>query len=118
MQDSWITRRHQELLSVRQPGPGWGNRPGGQPYVEPTALAALALAASDPQPEDAAQRSRAAIATAARWLVDMQRSDGALGISADLPKPRWTTPLAILAWSAAGGAAEHGRKAVAWLLSQ
>ena len=116
MNNAWINELHHELLRLRQPGPGWGNRPGGSGYVEPTALAALALAASDP-PGDATQ-SRKAVAEAADWLSRLQQPDGGLGISPDLPRPRWTTPLAILVWSATEGGRESRHKAVEWLLTQ
>jgi hypothetical protein len=116
MNNSWITQSHQELLRLRENGIGWGNRPGGLPYVEPTALAALALAASDPHP--GAPQSRAAAAAAADWLAGLQQRDGSLGIAPDLPQPRWTTPLGILVWSATGHSAAVRRKAVDWLLAE
>jgi hypothetical protein len=126
MNETWITDLRHELLMLRQPGPGWGNRPGGAGYVEPTALAALALAASMPFDTDKAGDSvqcQKAVAEAADWLTRLQQPDGGLGVSPDLPKPRWTTPLAILLWSAT----ERGRdsrdfqsrdRAAKWLLTQ
>jgi hypothetical protein len=116
MDSSWITQVHEELLGLRQRGPAWGNSPAGQPYVESTALAALALAGS--LPERGAGPSRAAIAAAADWLSDLQQHDGALGIALDLPRPCWTTPLGILVWQAADRAHRACQKAVAWLLVQ
>ncbi|MGE5192670.1 MAG: hypothetical protein ACM3U2_09220 [Deltaproteobacteria bacterium] len=116
MNDSWIIQLHQELLRLRGNGPGWGNRPGGAPYVEPTALASLALAASDPH--TGAERSRAAVRAAAEWLASLQQRDGALGIAPDLPHPRWTTPLGVLVWSACGQALSARNKAVNWLLAR
>jgi len=114
MNDSWITGLHQELLELRGDGPGWGNRRGGSAYVEPTCLAALALAAS---PLAAAGKSQAAVREAADWLADLQQPSGALGISPDLPQPRWTTTLGVLVWSAAGAAGPARNKAVEWLLA-
>ncbi len=124
MNISWITRLHDDLIRLRRDARGWGNRPGGKPYVEPTALAALSLAASEPATN--ASRSRDAVAQSADWLAELQQEDGSLGISPDLPQPHWTTPLGVLVWSAAGGgstdatirAKKAQRKAIAWLLLQ
>jgi hypothetical protein len=116
MNKGWISELRHELLRLRQPGPGWGNRPGGTGYVEPTALAALALVASELQCD--ADQSRQAVAEAVEWLVGLQQPDGGLGLSPDLPRPRWTTPLAILLWSATERGHEARNKAVEWLLTQ
>jgi hypothetical protein len=116
MNDSWISEGHQELLRLREGGPGWGNRPGGAPYVEPTALSALALAASGPTTD--AATSRHAVNEAADWLARLQQSDGGVGLAPDIPRPRWTTPLAILVWHLTDRHAGQVRKAIDWLLSQ
>jgi hypothetical protein len=104
------------LLRLRLRGPAWGNSPSGLPYVEATALATLALAGSFPQTH--ADQSHAAVVAAADWLSGLQQRDGALGISPDLPQPRWTTPLGILVWQAADRAQDARRKAVEWLLAR
>jgi hypothetical protein len=116
MNTSWINSLHDELLSLRGDGPGWGNRPGGSPYVEPTALAALALAGSGSQ--SGMHKSRAAVHAAADWLARVQQRDGALGIAPDLPQPRWTTALGVLAWSADDQSLDARNRAVEWLLSR
>jgi hypothetical protein len=116
MNDPWINELHGELLRLRDPGPGWGNRPGGSGYVEPTALAALALVASE-LPGNAIE-SQNAVAAAAGWLSRLQQPDGGLGISPDLPKPRWSTPLAILLWAATNRDHASQDKSVKWLLAQ
>jgi hypothetical protein len=116
MNNSWIKRLHDELLRLRGDGPGWGNRPGGMLYVEPTALAALALAASClPAGMEA---SRPAARAAAEWLAGLQQRDGALGIAPDLPQPRWTTSLGVLVWSIEGAFPGAREKAVKWLLAR
>src|SRR5579859_4329378 len=104
MTSPWIIERRRELLGGRGNRPAWGNHPGGLPYVEPTALAALALAAADDDSSTA--ESQAALRDAAAWLAGLQQRDGALGIAPDLPQPRWTTPLGILVWAAAEGTGE------------
>lgn len=113
--DSWIAQLRQELLELRGAGPGWGNHAGGSPYVEPTALAALALAASDSSTGN--ERSQAAVVQAADWLAGLQQPNGALGISRELPQPRWPTPLGILVWRAAGRAGSAQERALDWLLA-
>src|SRR6516164_6542139 len=114
MNDAWISDLHRELLRLRSPGPGWGNRPGSSGYVEPTALAGLGLTASNPPFQ--ADESRSAVAEVADWLSGLQQPDGGLGLSPDLPQPRWTTPLAILLWSAIERSNSSRDRAVKWLL--
>jgi hypothetical protein len=116
MNISSITRMHHELLRSRPGRSAWGNRPEGAPYVEPTALAALALAASDPNQD--ADRSRAAVCEAGDWLAGLQQRSGALGIAPDLAQPCWTTPWGILVWSAADRPGDAQKRAVDWLLAQ
>jgi hypothetical protein len=116
MNHSSITEMHRELLRSRPGRPAWGNRPEGAPAVEPTALAALALAASEPD-KDAGQ-SRAAVVSAGDWLAGLQQRSGALGIAPGLPQPCWTTPWGILVWAAAGHAGDAQKRAVDWLLAQ
>ncbi len=116
MNISWISQLHQELLRLRGSDRAWGTRPGGAPYVEPTALAALALAASDPL--TGREQSRAAVRDAADWLAGLQQRDGALGIAPDLPQPRWTTALGVLVWSTSGRFLTARNKAVDWLLDR
>ena len=113
VKSSWSVSLRDELLDSRHTGSAWGNRPAGPPYVEPTALAALALAALIPPHDDV----REAITAAGDWLAALQQPDGALGLAPDLPKPRWTTPLAILVWSAVGGHSAAQRKAIDWLVT-
>lgn len=116
MNSASIDGLNRELLRLRDSRQGWGNRAGGTPYVEPTALAALALSASTSTTLPA--ESNVAIAAAAEWLKSIQQSEGCLGISPDLPRPSWTTPLAILVWLATDRCHESTKKAVDWLLVQ
>lgn len=88
-----------------------GYRADGPAAVEPTALAALALAAHG--------RHEAA-RPALEWLARLQSPDGTLGITATLRQPHWPTGWALLAWSVVGGG-EWLRgaidRAAAWLLA-
>ena len=115
MNDPLVKRLRSELLNLRRPGPVWGNRPDAPSYVEPTILAMLALAASSSNPHDS--ETRRVLTDAAGWLAELQQSDGALGLAPGLPRPRWTTPLAVLAWAAAQRNGEAQKRALGWLLS-
>ncbi|MBX3411840.1 MAG: hypothetical protein KF708_03915 [Pirellulales bacterium] len=84
---------------------------GGEPFSEPTALAALALVA---------QERIASARPALDWLAELQTSEGMLGLNHDEPWPHWPTSLALLAWLAAGDDVRYGqsiRRAAAWLLT-
>lgn len=100
-------------LDVLECQSAWCYRPGTAPAAEPTAWAALALAAHNRH--DAADVAR-------RWLLIAQNADGSVGIRQDEPAPGWPTALAVLAWNLPG---EHGpedtareasRRAIDWLL--
>ena len=78
-----------ELLNRLADRYDWPYAAGGPGASEPTALAALALAAGDRK--DAALR-------AGQWLADRQGRDGAVGITAGQARPAWPTSLALLAW--------------------
>lgn len=69
----------------------WGYSAGGAPASEPVALAALALAAHG---------RKIAAERAARWLIDIQSTNGSVGLNAKESSPQWPTSLAILAWHA------------------
>jgi hypothetical protein len=88
--------------------PVLGYLPGGAPAAEPTALAALALAAGGRV--EAARRS-------AEGLATMQQPGGQVAIRAGEDSPGWPTSLAIVAWTAVGFARDPIERAVAWLLA-
>jgi hypothetical protein len=70
----------------------FGYAASGPAASEPTALAALALLASD-RPKDAL--------TACDWLSGHQNDNGSVGVVESQREPCWPTSLAILAWHAA-----------------
>jgi hypothetical protein len=72
---------------VREPLGGYGDEKS--PACEPTALAAMALAAHGDI--DAAEKGM-------DFLQGVQAADGSVGIRAGEPDPAWPTSLAILAW--------------------
>lgn len=80
---------------ARRPICGYGSEQAAA--VEPTALTAMALAASGRESE--AQ-------TAARFLASLQSANGSVGVRPGLSKPAWTTSLAMLAWLSLNGGAE------------
>lgn len=97
--------------------PTWSYRSGGEAATEPTAWAALALAAHGRH--DAAKRAQ-------QWLLDHQGHDGSLGISASQDAPHWPTGISVLAWAAypryQSGDTKHPfhdaiQKAVRWMFT-
>lgn len=90
---------------------GWAYRRGGTPMAEPTAVSALAVLATDP-----GGSVEPAVREAADWLAGIQQADGSVGLSAQLATPGWSTPYALLLWSAVGSYSAERQKAVAWLL--
>jgi hypothetical protein len=113
MRNVRIDQGRRRLLDLRR-GPGvWGYRARTIEAVEPSALASLALLATD---ADSKGESRTVAEASARWLASIQRPDGSLGVTASLPEPGWTTPFALLLWAAVGGFETEQAKAVGWLL--
>lgn len=109
----WIGDAAGSLLRLRGGADGWGYRPGDAPFVEPTALAALALRCVA---GEAAPRGCAEAATgAARWVARIQRPDGSVGLSGDLEAPKWPTAHAILLWSNVEGFESQRTRAAGWL---
>lgn len=108
----WSHRARTQVLSLQDATGGWPYRPGGSPQSEPTAIAAMALLASDGN-----EQSQRVVGAAADWLTRQQRADGAVGVSEDAPAPGWPTPLAILVWQATGTHGERRARAAAWLLA-
>jgi hypothetical protein len=98
---SWHIQARHELMKERLGSSAWSYRRNHVASVEPTALVCLALLASGD-----GQTSTFDIETsheAARWLAVIQRSDGSLPVSEGLSSPGWTTPYALLLWSALRG---------------
>lgn len=108
---SWVITARDRLLELRGSEPGWGYRRESEPATEPTVLAALGLLASD------GQSSAASVTTnAARWLISIQRSDGAVGVSFKLQTPEWPTSYALLLWQATGSSTTPVTRGCHWLL--
>lgn len=113
MNASWLARTRDQLITLRGGHPAWGYRPDGEPRVEPTVLAGLALSAL--REEESSAPFGTAVTSASDWLVALQQPDGAIGLSAAQPVPHWGTALALLFWSSLGSNEESCRRAAEWL---
>ena len=85
---------------------GWGYRPGGMSWVEPTAFGALAL--------NSAGGSAEAL-RALGFLKRCQLPDGAVGLGATSTEGCWAAYAALLAFHGLGARAEE-EKLRAWIL--
>ena len=90
--------------------PAIGYLSGNASATEPTAIAALALAAHG-RMADAAK--------SAEWLAKAQLESGLVGVRSGETAPGWPTSLAVVAWAATGKQqfAPQIDRAIAWLLS-
>lgn len=91
---SWQARSIERLRNTQQSCGGWAYGRSLEPAAEPTALACLALVASD--------RERERIERGLDFLLARQQKDGSVGVSQSRPTPGWATASAMLAWIAAG----------------
>jgi hypothetical protein len=110
----WVDTARRALLELRRPDSGWGYDPDGTTCVEPTALACLALLATQGEKDGGA--TLRAVAGAANWLVRLQKPAGSTGVSAELDIPEWPTVYAILVWANQGGHAQELGNATGWLI--
>lgn len=84
---SWIA----EALDLLAKSPVCGYQPQDRGATEPSALAALALVGHGRSADSA---------PVGEFLVGIQEDNGAVGVRAGEPSPRWPTSLAMLAWLA------------------
>lgn len=91
---SWQARSIERLRNTQQSCGGWAYGPTLEPAAEPTALACLALVASN--------RERERIARGLDFLLARQQKDGSVGVSQSRPTPGWGTAPAMLALIATG----------------
>jgi len=105
---NWISPSLEHLAGQ----PIGGYIPEQSAASEPTALTALALAGSS---------LHEPAKTAARWLAEMQSEEGSVSVRPDVPKPRWPTALAVIAWQVVADTPnpfqQHIQKALDWSLA-
>lgn len=94
------------LRSCQNPDGGWGYKPGGMSFVEPTAAVLLALY-SDAQSNGQVQRARA-------FLTTLQHADGGWGIALLDAESGWMTAWAVMALALTDTG--PAQRAVKWLL--
>ncbi len=94
-----LAEGRRRLEQAMLPGGGWGYRQGGQPFVEPTALALLALAPRDPP---SVPTSDNVVARSVTMLLSCQREQGYFGTSPEDHDPSWATAPALIALTANG----------------
>jgi hypothetical protein len=116
MANHWTVSARNELVQLRDASMAWGEQVGAPPRVEPTALACLGLLASDPGGSSTDPREE--VVRAADWLATVQLQSGALGLSASISTPNWTTPYGILVWAAVPKHSGAAERAGQWLLKQ
>lgn len=99
----------ESLLSRRLPDGGFPGRPSQPAQAGATAWAALVLATS--------QAPGADLQPSLAWLAAHQLPDGRVPLVADQPEVIWPTPVAMLAWMAAGSHRDRVLRAAQFLLS-
>lgn len=101
-----VSRALDFLRACQNPDGGWGYKPGGMSFVEPTSAVILALY-SDAQSNGQVQRARA-------FLASLQHDDGGWGIAALDDESGWMTAWAVMALTSTD--AEPAQRGVKWLL--
>ena len=103
-----------EILRHSCANSAWNYTEGGPSSAEPAAWASLALACEG-------ELSSAVLP--ARWLQDIQASDGSVGVTASQQRPAWPTSLAVIAWTYLDSLGQAVRfqhsteRAIQWCLS-
>jgi hypothetical protein len=113
MGNDWQAALLRRIGVLMRPDGGLPYAEGATPAAEPTAYAALALAARQPHSET--------VHRALDWLAQRQLDHGGVPVSPQVQRPCWTTAPALLAWLRDGmGAqqrfADNARRATRWLL--
>ena len=98
------------LISLQGPDGGFGPYPGAPARTEATALAALALSASDEA------GAAAALSGAVEWLGGARLASGAWPLMPGFSDPHWSTSHAVLALAGVDGATDEALAGAGWLL--
>ena len=110
----WVSSAREQLLALRHPNGGWGYRAESSMCVEPTVLGCLALASCDGSVPT--ETTKQILAHDSRLISRLQQNDGAVGVSADIPRPQWPTAMAALLWRNTGGHKSAVARSLQWLL--
>lgn len=94
------------IKAHQNPDGGWGYRPGGMSFVEPTAFSLMALRA---------EGRTAAVPAGLSFLRTCQKDNGALGLDPQAAGGSWMSYAALLAFHGLGADAEE-RRLRAWVL--
>src|SRR5581483_2694781 len=94
------------LRAAQNDDGGWGYKPGGMSFVEPTAAVLLALYQDAP--------TDVAVQCAQTWLAQIQHLDGGWGIAALDDESGWMTAWAV--WALASSNPHAAQRGVDWLL--
>jgi hypothetical protein len=108
MAAGWLQARRDYLLEVQNADGGWGYVRGGRSWLEPTALAMLAL--------EGERAAGPALERAWRLVRSWQRRDGAWQAAAEVDVAHWTTALAVLLHSVRGVRDGGFDRGVEWLV--
>lgn len=106
------------LVTRRTPEGGWPYALGQSCYVEPTALAILALGPEETGIQSAVDPTGSFGAARAGlfWIASQTRQDGAVVLPDDPGTPTWSTGLAVYAAARVGGASGAWRAGARFLL--
>lgn len=95
------------LRNMQARGGGWAYRPSGNPCVESTAAASLALGG---RPDTNAATTEARV-----WLQRIQHADGGWGMNAEDGESGWHTAWAVLALSGRADSTQSANRGRDWL---
>lgn len=95
------------IKANQNPDGGWGYRPGGQSFVEPTGFSLLAIGP---------RGDKNAVGRGLGFLKSCLKENGAVGTAPRDPEGSWMAYAALLAFHAHGAAAEE-RRLTDWVLS-
>ncbi|HZQ06419.1 MAG TPA: prenyltransferase/squalene oxidase repeat-containing protein [Anaerolineae bacterium] len=101
-----MSRAIEFLHAAQNADGGWGYKPSGMSFVEPTAAVLLALHQDAP--------TDATVQRAQTWLAELQRADGGWGIAALDEESGWMTAWAV--WALTSSNPQAAQRGVNWLL--
>jgi Prenyltransferase and squalene oxidase repeat len=101
-----VTRAREFIAASQNHDGGWGYKPGGMSFVEPTAAVLLAL--------EIDSRATEQVARGREHLRVLQHQDGGWGVAASDEESGWMTAWAV--WSLAGSSPTAAASGAEWLV--